>query len=192
MITLILGGARSGKSSFAEKLAYKRGKEKVTYIATSQPSDEEMKERIKQHKTDRPSTWKTIEEPYQVGEVISSLSSNHVILLDCITILISNLILKRGEKDNQVGKDGINNIDYQNKEEKVLEEMQKIIKFAADKNLIMVSNEVGLGLVPEYKLGRNYRDIAGRVNQYLARNSDEVYFSVAGMQVDIKNLAVDI
>ena len=211
MITLVLGGARSGKSSFAERLAYKQGKDEVIYIATAEAEDGEMKDRIKQHRKDRPSSWRTIEESYQVGEEISSLPANKVILLDCITLLISNWLLKGNKSDGEKNRPGDTNRSEESKnnkeskggqgqkiknhaqnEDQIMDKMKEIVVAASDKDLIIVSNEVGLGLVPSYKLGREYRDIAGRVNQYLASQADKVYFSIAGLQVDIKDLAVDL
>lgn len=186
MITLVLGGARSGKSSFAEKLAEKRGGDNVVYLATAEPKDKEMEERINHHKENRPDSWETIEEPLSVGEVLASLSPGKMVLLDCITVLISNLLFAAGEGDLAGQRE---KVDFFKKEEMVIGEMEKIVEAADDKELIIVSNEVGMGIVPAHRLGRGFRDIAGRANQYLAEKADKVYLTVAGLPVELKELS---
>lgn len=187
MIRLILGGARSGKSSFAEMIAKTSGGSEVIYLATAEAGDQEMEERIEKHQQSRPDTWKTIEEPYQVSKVINSVSPGSVVLLDCITVLISNILMK-GEK---VDKDR-DDFEFRGSEEEVLEELASLIKGAKENNLelIMVSNLIGMGLVPAYKLGRECRDVAGRGNQYLGREADEVYLTCAGLPIEIKELGL--
>ncbi len=183
MLTLLLGGARSGKSRFAEMIARKRGDIDVVYLATSQVHDEEMEERVKRHRQSRPGEWSTIEEPYQPSQALKKLSPGKVVLLDCITVLISNLLLKGDEVDTDV-----NQYQPRGEEREIMEEMEAIIEVSREKelDLIIVSNEVGQGLVPVYELGRNYRDIAGRANQLLAGAADEVYLVYAGLPVEIK------
>jgi len=180
MLTLILGGARSGKSSFAEKIAQKKGGNEVSYVATAEARDEEMKKRIKKHKNMRNSNWQTIEEPLFLGEVLSSLSPGKVVLVDCITIFITNHIFLNENKNEK--------IDYSSKEEKIIEEIEKIIEQSKNKDVILVSNEIGMGVVPSNKLGREFRDIAGRVNQFLAQEAAEVYLTIAGIPVELKEL----
>lgn len=168
-ITLILGGARSGKSSHALSLA-KRYK-KVAFIATCQGKDKEMRERIKLHKETRPKHWETFEEPKELVELIGKLSSSFdCILIDCLTLLVSNLILSR------------------NTQEQIFKKIEELLLVLSKKKakVILVSNEVGLGLVPVNKLGRDFRDVAGRVNQMVARNADKVFFVVAGIPLKIK------
>ena len=181
MIKLILGGARSGKSSFAEKIAHSLGEKDVIYLATAEIKDEEMVKRVAHHQQSRPQDWETIEEPYQAGKVLGKLKKGQVVLLDCITILISNLIL------DQEGK------EMDKKEEIVMAEMETIIENSRknDLKLILVSNEVGMGIIPSHSLGREYRDIAGRVNQYLAREASEVYLTCAGLPLEIKETGLN-
>jgi len=168
-ITLILGGARSGKSSYALKLAKKY--KKVAFIATCLGLDKEMQERIRLHKESRPKHWKTFEEPRDLARLIGKLGNGFdCILIDCLTLLVSNLILSK------------------NSQEQILEKIEELLAVLSKKKakVIMVSNEVGLGLVPVNKLGRDFRDIAGRVNQMVARNADKVFFIVAGIPLKIK------
>jgi len=169
-IIFVVGGARSGKSRYAVKLASQKGK-KVAFIATCEALDDEMRKRIALHKRERLPDWKTFEEPRQVYSIIKGLKKGlDVILLDCATLLVSNLMM--------AGKSG-----------RVIEgEADKIIKELRKKKSlsIVVSNEVGLGIVPDTKLGRDFRDIAGRVNQVIAAGSDEVIFMVSGIPWRIK------
>ena len=171
---LILGGARSGKSQFAQNLAGELS-ERVLFVATGEAGDEEMRSRIEEHKKSRPRTWRTLEAPVRIGKRIQAQIGNaDVVLIDCITMLISNLLV--GEGDDKY------------KERQITTEIGQLIK-CIDKlgiTFIIVSNEVGLGLVPENRLGRFYRDILGKVNQLLAQRADEIYFMVSGIQVKIK------
>ncbi len=168
-ITLILGGVRSGKSSYALNLAKKH--RKVAFIATCQGLDKEMCVRIKLHKETRPKHWQTFEEPKDLAKLIGKLSNSFdCILIDCLTLLVSNLVLA-GDKQEQVFK-------------KIKELLFVLSKKKA--KIILVSNEVGLGLVPANKLGRDFRDIAGKVNQLVAKNADEVFFTVSGIALKIK------
>ncbi len=169
-ITFVLGGARSGKSSFAIKLADASGG-RVAFVATCQGLDDEMRKRIAIHKKTRPSTWKTFEEPLNVGAVIKKISPKfNIILIDCLTLLVSNLIMKH--TDNKV-IEGI-----------IAEMIAKLKCHKSDS--IIVSNEVGLGIVPNNRLGRDFRDIGGRVNQIVAKKADIVYFMVSGIAMKIK------
>ncbi|MDD5108950.1 MAG: bifunctional adenosylcobinamide kinase/adenosylcobinamide-phosphate guanylyltransferase [Candidatus Omnitrophica bacterium] len=168
-ITLILGGARSGKSSYALTLA-KRYK-KVAFIATCQGQDKEMRQRIKLHKEARPKHWDTFEEPRNLKKVIEGINNKfECILIDCLTLLVSNFILA-GEK-----------------EPKIFKELDELLSILVKKRvkIIIVSNEVGLGLVPVNKLGRDFRDIAGKVNQFVAAKAKEVIFMVSGIPLKIK------
>jgi len=184
MITLVCGGARSGKSSFAEKIASYRGGQDVVYLATAERGDREMAARIEKHIKARPAEWETIEEHLKVSRTLADIASDKVILLDCITVLVSNLLLQGGVNQE---------MDDDSREAEVMKEIKAIIKVANRKKLglIMVSNEVGMGLVPGNKLGRLYRDIAGRVNKYLAANADEVYITFAGFPIEIKKQGLE-
>ena len=182
---MVLGGARSGKSTFAEKLAKKIGGKNVTYIATAQAFDQEMEERIAHHKTQRPVDWETIEEPTDIYQAVQRVDNNQTILIDCLTLYISNLLLKENpEEDLELEK-------KKNLEEDIVENINQVLKYAEKKeiDLIVVSNEVGQGLVPSYKLGRLFRDISGRVNQYISDKADKVYLTVAGLPLDLKEIS---
>ncbi len=181
-LIVLLGGARSGKSSHAEELADQLGGKSVLYVATAQAKDEEMVDRIKRHQASRPAEWRTLETPTGIAE---SLRVHHhgekVILLDCMTLLVTNLM------PSGVGFEQVE-VDVDEYERIVMEEIETLLAYRDDTDaaLIIVSNELGLGLVPAYELGRAYRDILGRVNKTLATAADEVYFLVAGIPMQIK------
>lgn len=183
-IILITGGARSGKSSFAEKFTANIS-DKVAYIATALPFDEGMKDRIKKHRESRPKTWTTYEVYKNIYKYIDEISINHdVILLDCVTILVTNLMLENSELSwDDIDREKIDEI-----EKDIKEQVSLLIKKIKDTgiNCVLVTNEVGMGIVPENRLSRIFRDIAGRINQFIASNSDEVYFTVSGIPTKIK------
>jgi adenosylcobinamide kinase/adenosylcobinamide-phosphate guanylyltransferase len=174
----ITGGARSGKSTYAEKIAEYSGK-KVTYLATAEALDEEMEDRIREHRRRRPASWHTVEEPHHVASVLEEIGqSDGVVLIDCLTLLISNLLFssEEGEQHSEV----------------VFAEINKLAQVARDSvaDVILVSNEVGLGVVPEYPQGRVYRDVTGWANQIMTKEADFAYFLVSGMALDIKALHI--
>ena len=176
-LTLILGGARSGKSSHAQSLAEQSG-ESVTFIATAQALDEEMSARIQKHRAERPVNWKTLEISLGVAAHAEQVKSD-VVILDCITLLVTNLLM-------QFVKDDL--VDEMLFTQAVQKEVNQLIaKIREQKqDWIIVSNEVGLGLVPAYQMGRVYRDLLGWCNQRLAREADKVIFMVAGIPTFIK------
>ncbi len=177
-LTLILGGARSGKSTYAENLARRLGGDDVLYVATAQALDAEMSDRIARHRAQRPAAWRTLEAPlHPGGELMAQRPPRPVILLDCLTMLVSNILLAR-EAEGEAAAEAA-----------VQAEVHQLIEAARqlDAHLIIVSNEVGLGLVPDNALGRMYRDLLGRANQTLARAADEVIFMVAGLPMIIKS-----
>ncbi|WP_234121933.1 bifunctional adenosylcobinamide kinase/adenosylcobinamide-phosphate guanylyltransferase [Clostridium hydrogenum] len=176
MITLVTGGARSGKSSFAENI-YK-GKKDVVYIATSRAEDVEMKERVKKHKSGRPDFWRTYEGTYDIEKAVGS-EENYI--LDCITVLTSNVMFDMSKDLERISGELEKNI-----EDRVVEIIEKLIKKSADKNIVMVTNEVGSSIVPENHIARVFRDIAGRVNQRVAALSDEVYVVFCGISLKLK------
>jgi adenosylcobinamide kinase/adenosylcobinamide-phosphate guanylyltransferase len=176
-MTFILGGARSGKSRFAQELASKL-KKRVLFVATCEPLDEEMSARIKVHQRSRPRNWKTLETPTDVAKTMKGkIGDAEIVIIDCLTLLVSNLM-------------GTEDIDAETLEKKVTAELEDLIVFIRKKkaHFIIVSNEVGLGLVPPYPGGRVYRDALGMANQMLARNADEVYFMIAGIPIPLKAL----
>lgn len=183
-ITLITGGARSGKSTFAEKTVNELN-EKTAYIATAIPFDEGMKERIKKHVEQRPDFWTTYEKHTKVDEIITEISMEHkVVLLDCITVLITNTMFE----DSNVDWDTIDYANLDRIEKRIQDDLSKMMeKFKLyDLSVFIVTNEVGQGIVPENRLARVFRDLAGRANQYLASQADDVYFVVSGIPIKIK------
>lgn len=176
-ITLLLGGARSGKSSYALKLAADSGKS-VTFLATAQAFDEEMSARIQKHQAERPASWETLEVPLDIASHVKQIKSE-VIILDCITLLASNLMMPF------VKDDLVEEAPYM---KAIQAEMDKLLLaiHASNQHWIIVSNEVGLGLVPPYQMGRVYRDAIGGANQHLAREADTVIFMVAGIPMTVK------
>jgi adenosylcobinamide kinase / adenosylcobinamide-phosphate guanylyltransferase len=162
-LTFLLGGARSGKTALAVDLARQAGS-LVTVIATGEAGDEEMAERIRIHRTERPRDWTTVEEPLELGDAIGAVDAAHVLVIDCLTLWVSNL-LARGDTDGEV---------------------EALSRAAAERAgsraalTIAISNEVGLGIVPANALARRYRDLLGRVNATWARAADEPGLVVAG------------
>ena len=188
-LTLLLGGARSGKSSFAEKRAMEIGGEKVLYVATSEIKDEEMEERVIKHQADRPSAWETVEAPRNVAQAIRQVRSDaSVILLDCMTFLVANHLMEAAAPEDDPFDDPSADPFDKKIERAIVAEAEALIAYVQDTDveLIVVSNEVGLGLVPAYELGRAYRDVLGRANQILAKHADEVLFLVAGIPMKVK------
>ncbi|MFT5872072.1 MAG: adenosylcobinamide kinase/adenosylcobinamide-phosphate guanylyltransferase [Clostridium sp.] len=183
-MVLITGGARSGKSTYAEKLA-KESKGGVLYIATSIPFDDEMKDRVKKHKERRPASWYTFEGYKDLKQVFyNSPMKFDTILLDCITIMVTNLMFDRaGDNFND-----LNDQDIDTMEKEILQEVADFLCEAEKslKTIILVTNEIGSGIVPEYKMARVFRDIAGRVNQYIASRAQDVHMVVCGIPIKIK------
>jgi adenosylcobinamide kinase/adenosylcobinamide-phosphate guanylyltransferase len=187
-ITLVTGGARSGKSTIAEKILL-NSNEDILYIATSIPFDEEMKDRIKKHQERRDKRWKLVETYKDFGKLVDNedFKSCRYILLDCITVMLSNRLFdKRLDNDTDLEK-------YDELEIEILKDMEDLLRVSRenDKNIVIVSNELGMGIVPIDRISRMYRDIAGRVNQYVASEADKVILAVSGIGVDIKKLEID-
>jgi adenosylcobinamide kinase / adenosylcobinamide-phosphate guanylyltransferase len=177
-LILILGGVRSGKSAYAQELAQHQGAHRVLFVATAEAGDAEMARRIATHRQSRPATWHTLEIPREVGKAIEeSLGDARVVLVDCLTLLVSNVILALGETP-----------DPSQAEHAVQAEVQALWRAcqARQATFIVVSNEVGLGLVPDNPLGRLYRDLLGQANQTLAVHAQAVYWMVAGLAVELK------
>lgn len=171
---LILGGARSGKSHFAQELAG-RLSDKVLFVATGEALDEEMQARIEEHRKARPKSWRTLEIPTDIGKQIQKqVGDAEVVIIDCLTLLVSNLL-----KDEPA---------HPKAEKRIASEIDQLIACMNKLNItfIIVSNEVGMGLVPENKLGRIYRDLLGKANQLIARQVTDVHLMVAGIPVKVK------
>jgi adenosylcobinamide kinase/adenosylcobinamide-phosphate guanylyltransferase len=170
-LTLILGGARSGKSDFAVALACTRGGDQVLFVATAEARDDEMRERIANHRAARPATWETLQSPRDAGQALKSARQVGCVLLDCVTLWVSNVLLADGDA--------------------AMDEMTRELNDLLDWyrgsacELIVVSNEVGMGLVPDTALGRAYRDLLGVVNKRLAAVADHVFFVVAGLPLEV-------
>jgi len=169
-IIFILGGVRSGKSTYAITCARKR-KGLVAFIATCRPLDKEMRARIQKHQAGRPQHWHTFEEPLRLTAALKKIDKTFsTVLIDCLTLYVSNLLLK-GYGDPTI--------------EKKIEEAIGVLKKAPYASFI-VSNEVGLGIVPAHELGRKFRDIAGKINQRVAQEADTVVFMVSGLPMCLK------
>jgi adenosylcobinamide kinase/adenosylcobinamide-phosphate guanylyltransferase len=181
-LVFITGGARSGKSSYAEHLA-KQLSRPVVYIATAIAFDDGMKDRIAKHQAQRPDHWETIEQYKNFENLKDNLvfQNSDVVLFDCLTVMTTNNML-----DFQVDYDTCTMETVSEIEAAIKTEVEKLLDACEDKTLILVSNEVGLGLVPSYKLGSYFRDIAGRMNQLVASRADEVYFTVSGIPMKLK------
>jgi len=196
-LTLILGGARSGKSSYAEKRAKELGGDGVLYVATSETKDEEMVERVIKHRTERPPAWGTVEAPRNVARALRQAQDTairqersvaKVILLDCVTFLVANYLMEAaGPEDDPFDDPSADPFDAQI-EADVVADVEALVAYVQETEveMLVVSNEVGLGVVPPYELGRAYRDILGRANQILARHADEVLLFVAGIPMKVK------
>ena len=176
-LTFILGGARSGKSSYAQRLAKLSGKS-VTFIATAQAGDDEMSARIKKHRTERPAEWKTLEIPLGIASHAGQIKSE-VVILDCMTLLATNLLMQF------VKDDLVDEAPFTKSIRREVDELLSVIN-EGKQDWLIISNEVGLGLVPPYQMGRVYRDGIGWANQRLAKEAQQVLFMVAGIPMSIK------
>jgi adenosylcobinamide kinase/adenosylcobinamide-phosphate guanylyltransferase len=169
-LIFVTGGCRSGKSQFALDYANRHFHKKL-YLATCEALDEEMVKRIEQHKLKRGSGWQTVEEPTRVAEAIKRHGNDmEVILLDCVTLWVSNLLMRKKE-DREI----MNEVD------KFIDTMKQ-----AESSFVIVSNEVGMGLVPVEPLGRRFRDLSGTVNQKIAEVAQTVVFTVSGIPIFLK------
>lgn len=176
-LVLLLGGARAGKSAYALRLAEEHERSaarEVWFVATAQAFDEDMSARIRRHRSERPARWHTIEEPYQIDEALRQAREAAVVIVDCLTLFVSNWLLR--QEDEQECEAILRQITFD------------FLRIAQSRRqtIICVSNEVGLGVVPETRLGRVFRDLLGRVNQDFAQAADEVYLLVAGLSLQLK------
>ncbi len=164
--TLVLGGAASGKSFFAEQLVMRTGKNRI-YIATSQIFDDEMLKKVQDHKAQRGDDWHTIEEPLDMGKALSVVSSDDVVLIDCATLWLTNHLLAEH--------------DLEAEQERLL-----AVLAACPAQIVIVSNETGLGIVPDNALSRRFRNAQGRLNQAIASEAETVIFIAAGLPMVLK------
>ncbi len=175
--TLIIGGARSGKSTLAQEMALKAGGN-VLFVATAEAGDEDMKKRIEMHRKSRPPDWVTLEATTHIGsQVIKNIGKAQTVIIDCVTLLINNIFMRYDDKT-----------DADLAEQEVTAEIKELLDCIerSDAHFIIVTNEVGLGVVPADRVSRLYRDILGRANQMLAEHADEVYLLVAGIPLLLK------
>lgn len=181
MSVFVTGGARSGKSRYAEALAQHFGGEEVAYVATLNASDDEMTRRIAQHRARRPTTWSTVETRLEVAAAIQEVEEE-VVLLDCLSGFVSNLLLKHENR----GEVAVSNV--------ILEEVEGVIDVVqtSHKTVIIVSNEVGSGVVPAYPLGRWYRDALGTANARVARAVDTVILMSVGIPQVLKGILPEV
>jgi adenosylcobinamide kinase/adenosylcobinamide-phosphate guanylyltransferase len=178
--TLVLGGARSGKSGYAEKLAMQTGRELV-YIATASASDDEMAARIAHHRSSRPAHWRTVEEPLHLALAIANFSTPHnIILIDCLTLWLTNLLFSPGGQYPDVGNISLPAL-FETERAALLEALQ-----SAPGDIILVSNEVGMGIVPMGAVSRCFTDEAGRLNQAVAAVCERAVFVAAGLPLTLK------
>jgi adenosylcobinamide kinase/adenosylcobinamide-phosphate guanylyltransferase len=179
-LILLLGGARAGKSACAMRLAQdaeRASGDEVCFIATAQGLDEDMTKRIARHRTERPTHWRTIEEPCQIDEALRQVSGAGVVVVDCLTLFVSNWLM-RHEDEHEC--------------EQFVRRITRnflVLARTRQQTIICVSNEVGLGVVPDTSLGRVFRDLLGRVNQEFAAAADEVYLLIAGLPMKLKPIA---
>ncbi|MFQ3568414.1 MAG: bifunctional adenosylcobinamide kinase/adenosylcobinamide-phosphate guanylyltransferase [Aggregatilineales bacterium] len=177
-LIFLLGGARSGKSAYAENWARERD-DRVLFVATAQAFDDEMRERIAAHRASRPSAWDTLEAPLDVGAAIEAQGDGYdTVIVDCLTLLASNALLQLPEDCTQAQAEAA-----------VLRETEALLNTyrLSSSVWLVISNEVGMGVVPPYRLGRLYRDALGRANQYIAHRADEVLLLIAGLAWRLKD-----
>jgi adenosylcobinamide kinase / adenosylcobinamide-phosphate guanylyltransferase len=169
-VTLVLGGVRSGKSRYAQQLAEQS--QRVTFVATAKISDDEMQKKIERHREERPAEWTTVEEPLELARVLAHHQLDcDVMVVDCLTIFAANLLEEEGEDGDAI--------------ERRVEALCESLRTAWC-SVVLVSNEVGSGVVPAYPLGRRYRDLLGEINQRVARVADDVVLMVAGLPLALK------
>lgn len=174
MLTLVLGGARSGKSRYARELCRRAGQ--VVFIATAREGDDpEMRERIARHRAERPAHWTTVEEPLAVARAVrQARPEGATVLVDCVTVWLASLTWEHRESEEG------------EREQAILEEVADFSRATREREVIAVSNEVGSGIVPEHPLGRAFRDLQGLVNQRLAEEAAGVVLLVAGLPLVLK------
>lgn len=171
-VTLVLGGARSGKSRFAEAIIKRSGASRATYVATAQAWDDEMAARIAVHRERRDGFWRTVEEPLNVAGALPRVQPGEPVLVDCLTLWLTNQMLTEPPLDDP---------------EYAIDDLVAAVR-AAPAPVVLVSNEVGLGIVPDHALGRSFRDLAGRLNQLMSEAADRVIFVAAGLPLILKNV----
>lgn len=175
----VTGGARSGKSTFAESLALGTGVE-VVYVATMEPGDEELRDRVQRHQERRPAGWTTVEEPLRLAPALTAVPATACVLIDCVSLWVTNRLLELDDEEPSLAAVAA-------LEDALDAEVGALIEAARAREgiTIAVTNEVGGGLVPPYALGRVYRDVLGRVNQRLSRTADRAWLLVSGRALEL-------
>lgn len=184
-VTFVIGGSRSGKSTFAEMKAKEYG-EKVLYIATAVVTDQAMADRVKKHREQRPESWQTLEK-YSQFDLLPNheeFNESDVVLIDCMTTLIGNFMFDSGLDFDKCNVSEVNTL-----EQKIIKEIISLINVCNEHNkrLIIVSNETGFGVVPSYYMGNYFRDMSGRVNNRIGKESDYMYFIFSGIPIKLKH-----
>jgi len=190
-LVLILGGVRSGKSRFAEHLAHSLGGDNVAYVATAEVHDDEMRRRIEKHRERRPAGWVTYEVPQRIGEFFTIQESPHpVLLIDCLTLFVSNMLCDWDYHRANPTAHLAMSLDAL--EARILQEVDAIADLALKrgKHVVLVSGEVGLGIVPESELGRIFRDLLGFANQRLSAKASETIWMIAGRAIPLAPVSV--
>ncbi len=185
-LTFVTGGARSGKSAYAVELAVRQAAPTL-YVATAEARDAEMRARIQRHRSERPRAWRTLEEPLEISRGLASQAEpGSVAIVDCLTLWVSNLLERRLSDASEPRVD-----EVEEARRHLLTELERLCALRQERQLrlIVISNEVGSGLVPPSSLGRCYRDLLGEANQAVARHADRVVLLVAGIPVDVKSPA---
>lgn len=192
-IWMVMGGARSGKSEFAEKLMYRTVGRRKGYIATSQVLDDEMKYRVMVHQQRRPASWHTFEVMHEAGPMMTQILDNaDAVLFDCITMYVSNLLMDHMDF-RRVETLGVSDLEaLRSVLQKDLDQIFEVISTYQGKEIIFVSDELGMGIVPGNAMSRVYRDLVGLANQYIAARVAHVYLSVAGITIDLKRNEVHL
>jgi adenosylcobinamide kinase / adenosylcobinamide-phosphate guanylyltransferase len=180
-LTLIVGGVRSGKSAHGEHLARTRGRDSVLFVATAEAKDADMAERIRRNRLGRPTTWRTLESPRDVASALEQTTPERkIVLLDCLTLLVSNILLAAQGAGQS----------YQMAQNRIDLEIDAILRWRqrTNRSMILVTNEVGMGLLPPDEMDRAYRDLLGRTNARVASVADEVILMVAGLPLLVRSL----
>ncbi len=190
-MVLVLGGARSGKSEFAETLMDRTDQARKGYIATSQILDEEMRYRVILHQKRRPASWRTFEVLHEAGPMMETiLAASDAVLFDCITMYVNNLLMDHIDH-RRVETLGVTDLEHL--QQVLLSDLDAIFSAVSSvdgKEIIFVSDELGMGIVPGNAMSRVYRDLVGLANQYVAARAEAVYLSVAGITIDLKKSEV--
>jgi adenosyl cobinamide kinase/adenosyl cobinamide phosphate guanylyltransferase len=182
MLTFILGGARSGKSDLALKLAAANGRD-VTFVATMRELDNEMRERVAAHRAARPGEWQTVEAPVELVEAVRRVPERGCVVIDCVTVWVANVLMDALPEPDDAPAEAVDRVSRE-----ITDGVGKLGRWAAsfDGEVIVVSNDVGSGVVPAYQLGRVFRDVVGAANRVLAAEAERSYYVIAGMALDLR------